>query len=514
MPDPVTFSAVAAATAMGGFLLEKLKGALSNEADARFKSFYDRFVDHLDGRRIPLGNTLDATFRQSLSKAAQALGWHLYDPDDRSWLDLLEHPSDWPKIVRRSAEIVQNNVVAGDARSAWIHNLINTAQQADAFDSIDLALALDDYRVTDAIAFEKNPKLRDHLHTQFLQWIAEEVPYTAGMSESEVRRLVEKGWDQRNDRQRLTFFAITAIFFREEIKADTTTFRAFTANVLTGLKADMDTLKASLPDRAMLKRLETLVAKMEAAAERQGQPDAEDPLTREFQEWIDKHLRKVLASLGRIEALGELGVSIGLSLLSSAQRSSDRLEKLHGEAALTRAGVSSIDTRMRRLEEMLSRASQQPTQPGQSPEVRFAQTLREWAGERGLTPETAQRELDAWIAETRNHATDLSTRARAEYLARNLAEATRLSDAAAEEKLRRLEGLNAERDRLTSEAIEDLERAGQSLSVTQEHAKALDCFQRALDLEAITGLLEYNGGDAQATVIMLLEFDEVANVVD
>src|SRR5262245_45060904 len=146
------------------------------------------------------------------------------------------------------------------------------------------------------------------------------------------------------------------------------------------------------------------------------------------------------------------------------------------------AGQTNLNARMASLEKALSSQLQKPSQLGEgAPRIDFPRALRDWAKQYSIPLEQAQRELEAWIAEVRQHSTDLSERARAEFLAQHFAEAARLSDEAAGAKLDRSRALGKTARELIGEAVTDYTRAGEALRAAGQFAEALARFEKALE---------------------------------
>jgi len=148
-----------------------------------------------------------------------------------------------------------------------------------------------------------------------------------------------------------------------------------------------------------------------------------------------------------------------------------------------------LEDRIFGLEKLLQTQLQQASGAKAAPApLDFPRALREWAGQHHITPEQAQREVESWIADIRQRSTDLSERARAEFLAQHFSEAARLSDQAAEDKFARSRAINIEASalqvksrKLIEEAVVDLTRAGEALLAQQDYAEALARFLKALE---------------------------------
>lgn len=145
------------------------------------------------------------------------------------------------------------------------------------------------------------------------------------------------------------------------------------------------------------------------------------------------------------------------------------------------AGQTNLSGRIAGLEKLLS-AQVRLERPADEPVPRLdlPRALREWAAQNNISPEQAQRELEAWIAEVRHGSTDLSERARAELLAQRFIESAELSDQAANEKLVRSKQLATEQKKLQAAAVDDLGRAGEALILGGNPGEALARYEQAL----------------------------------
>jgi hypothetical protein len=132
----------------------------------------------------------------------------------------------------------------------------------------------------------------------------------------------------------------------------------------------------------------------------------------------------------------------------------DQHDKDHAEL---RRQLTENSRRIASFEGLLQKQLQQPRQAGSlAAPLDFPRALREWAKQYDLTPQQAKSELKSWVDAVREHSTSLQERARAEFVAQHFAEAARLYDEAAAEKLSRSRELTAESKDLVSGAVADL----------------------------------------------------------
>jgi tetratricopeptide (TPR) repeat protein len=454
MADPQSLGAALSLVALGSFVFDyfrsKAKGAAVDYVDQTLKRVIARCSE---GQAIG-AEDLDDTLRSALTQATRVLAYHLHDPGRKSLGQLLENFSDWPDLAHRLLEVTQNNILAGTATDHWLATLIEESKEPGNFKDLPLDLVLADHSLTRLLEDQSDLKVKQAIHDLFLGWVDRHVPDNGGKPR-DFAASVTNGWPVGKGGDLLCFYDVVCVFFREQLKDDDRVFRAFTTNVLTGLKCDLAGIRSALPDAATLQRFTEALAAFE---------DKEfDANYARFKQHLKRQNDKVLALLREeFTAVHE-----------HLDRQEGAAERRHQETQDRLAGL-----------EALLRAQLQQPKPLNSPGpiLDFPRALREWAQQHGITPEQARQEVGAWIAETRRTCTDLSELARAEFLAQRFAEAARLSDQAAAEKLARREQLAAEHRQLTDEAVNDLTRAGEALRARLDFAGALSRFEQALNL--------------------------------
>jgi len=502
MPELITISTGLALIALGGFAWDLIKNVGGNLAANRFQKIVGQASERFREGKLPEKHDLDLALRRALGQAARLLAYHLYDPQRGPMRDLLANFSTWPDFYLRFIEAASHNIPAGNAREHWLAALIDRSKKPEYFDDFPLDLVLNDHQITRVLAGESDPAFREHIHREFLAWVQRHVPEPPGAEElqkpPDFTAKVQHGWPASGPGgPPLAFYDIFCLFFREELTGPQheAVFRAFSVNVLTGLKQDLAELQASLPNPQTLRDFTAVIrnfedkefdanyARFKAWTRRQNEK-LYDFLRQEFA-GINAHLDR------QDQALTAIGQTTAEHRQSSAATHRDHkwtfalliliafglvflYQKFH-------VGQGRIEGRIAGFEKIVQAQLQQPSRPEAStPRLDFPRALREWASQHGITPEQAQFELEAWIAEVRQRSTDLSERARAEFLAQHFSEAALLSDQAAEDKFARSRALDSKSRQLVDEAVADLTRAGESLFAQQDYANALGRFLRAI----------------------------------
>jgi tetratricopeptide (TPR) repeat protein len=490
MAEPVSLGGALTLGVVGHFVTDQFRDAGVNLAKGKSRKWLSGLLAS-PYQALPQSPDLNEALRRALAKATGCLAWQLYDPARRPALDLLENVSDWPKLFDRALEHLNRNIVAGTPAEAWLADLARSSKSPRSFADFPLKVLITDDRLTNLLEPETDAAFRDHIHTHFLVWVKKHVPDN-GHRPAEFADRVRDGWQPAGPKgATLTFYDVFCLFFREELKNETEIFRAFTANVLTGLKQDITKIKATLPDATTLQRFTETLSTLEEkefdanyARFKQWtlrQNEKLCSLLRDEFSGIHKHLDrqdKKLAGIGKATAdtqksvdgirrwlpllgIGSVVVILILIVLGWQSRA------LPGQVAAAL------------LQALSAQAKASVPSQERSPALDFPTAFRSVAEQFRITPAEARRVVEQWIAENRNNP-DLSERAKAEFLARRFAEAARLSDAAAAEKLSRSGDLRAESARLISGAVQDLIRSGESFRAEGDHAQALDRFQMAL----------------------------------
>jgi tetratricopeptide (TPR) repeat protein len=448
---------------------------------------------------LPRNHHLEESLYLALGQAARVLAYELHDPERGPLCDLLQSLSSWPQFLVRLCEIAQNNILAGTPRDHWLAKLIDESKAPENFQDFSLDLLLDEYQITRLLRSETDAELREHVHSQFLAWVERHVADN-GHKPSDFSQKVREGWSAAGaGGQKVAFYDVFCLFFREGLKEETGVFRAFSANILTGIKQDIEEIQHALPDVETLqnftetlrnfeeKELDANYGRFKAWIRRQNEK-LYDLLRSQFAA-VQSHLEDQDRQLATIHETAESNRREAAAGFRTVRRS-----VLLVAAVAVLAGVlgtvwhrkihlaqMETNSRIGSLEKLLQAQLKQASHPRDSgPLLDFPRALREWAKQYNLSEEQAERELKSWVEEVREHSNDLQERARAEFLAQRFAEAALLYDKSAAEKLSRSRDLATEAQRLVVSAVEDLIGSGNSLRAEGRTEEALKRFESAI----------------------------------
>src|ERR1039458_9289805 len=407
-----------------------------------------RVIEHAARRfaegELPPNHDLEGAIHKALGQTARVLAYQLHNPKRGPMGDLLSN-LEVGNFLHRFAELAQNNILAGIPRDHWLAALIQETKDPKNFRDFPLKIVLDDYKISRLLTSQTDAGLREYFHQEFLAWVERHVPDN-GHKPSDFADKVKNGWIAGAEAGgKLAFYDVFGLFFREALKLKSEVFHAFSVNVLTGLTQDMEEIKAALPDRNTFAEFEAKI---------QSLPDFQIFVSEEN----EKFFRRLKVEFDRLHA---------------------RHDRHDADLAEIKAGQARL---IADFENLLKAQQQQPSRPdANAPRLDFPRALRELAAQHNVTPEQARREVESWIAEVRRHSTDLSERARAEFLSQHFAEAARLSDEAGHDKLQRSRELGETSRQLQSEAADDFTQAGKAFHAQNCYADALTRFALALD---------------------------------
>lgn len=231
-------------------------GKLHHKVDHVIELAARRFVDG----ELPHNGHLERALYTALGQAARVLAYHLHDPKRGPMRDLLQNFSTWPNFLQRFAELAQNNIVAVNPRDKWLEKLIDESKEPKNYEhDFSLKLVLEENQITRLLRGKSDVEFRTHIHLNFLAWVEKHVPNN-GYRPADFAERVEQGWPVGgHEGKAMAFYDVFCLFFREALKEETEVFRAFSVNVLTGLKKDVEEIKAVLPDAKTLQEFtETL----------------------------------------------------------------------------------------------------------------------------------------------------------------------------------------------------------------------------------------------------------------
>ncbi len=262
MNGKISFGAALFGGALGSFVSGAFKAVLDALGMAPFEKAIALAVARSQEGQLPVNHDLDNALRIALGQATRVLAYHLHEPSRKSLGELLQNFSDWPNLVHRLLEIGQNNLIAGPPADHWLATLIEKSKNPDNFNDLPLDLVLADHQLTRLLSDQTDQTVKQAINDRFLAWVDRHVPDNGGKPK-DFAASVANGWPVGKDGARLSFYDVVCVFFREQLKDGDKVFRAFTANVLTGLKGDLAEIRSALPDPATLQRFTDTLAAFE-----------------------------------------------------------------------------------------------------------------------------------------------------------------------------------------------------------------------------------------------------------
>ena len=132
------------------------------------------------------------------------------------------------------------------------------------------------------------------------------------------------------------------------------------------------------------------------------------------------------------------------------------------------------------IQDTAEQAKEQVTREGRPEDIDFSRYIKEWATQYGFSAQQAKAEIDQWVAEVQQKQDDLYKLGLAAYAEKNFGKAGELFTLSAKAKVKQLEALDQERERLTEETIRDFRLAGDAEYNNYRFDKALSAYQQAL----------------------------------
>jgi hypothetical protein len=250
MDHSVAVAGVSAAAFLGNFTFTMFEHVCGGKCHHKVDRILEQVTRRFAEGELPQNGHLEHAFCTALGQATRVLAYHLHDP----MRDLLSKLS-MGDFLHRFAEIGQNNILAGTPRDCWLATLIDKSKDPKNYEhDFSLKILLNDHQITRLLSDETDAEFRAHMHLEFLAWVEKHVPDN-GHRPIDFAERVEKGWPGgRREGPTLAFYDMFCLFFRELLKEETAVFRAFSANVLTGLSQAVEEIKAALPDATAIQR--------------------------------------------------------------------------------------------------------------------------------------------------------------------------------------------------------------------------------------------------------------------
>ena len=132
------------------------------------------------------------------------------------------------------------------------------------------------------------------------------------------------------------------------------------------------------------------------------------------------------------------------------------------------------------IQDTAEKAKQQVTLQGRPEDIDFSRYIKEWAIQYGFSAQQAKAEIDQWVVEVQQKQDDPHKLGLAAYAEKKFDKASKLFTQSAKAKVKQLEALDQERERLTEETIRDFRLAGDAEYNNYRFDKALSAYQQAL----------------------------------
>jgi len=289
MEDSISLVAWFAMNTLGSFWVDTFKTALKDYTKTPLKKLIEQAAARFTQGDIPANHVLQNSLRHAVGDAAIVLAIHIHEPNRLTLIDLLENIEDWPKFARRLVQGLQGNVIAGTARESWLHTLIEQSKTPASLADLSVSIVFKNHGETRLLEEKANPVLRDALHAAFLKWVSLHVPLTDGQP-PEFIKLVHEGWLTSPTGDKVAFYDLVCVFFRERLRHQDDVFRAFTADVLTGVHSEIAAMRASLPDAATMNQLIIALAEL--------QPNAAGADLKEFRTYLSQQNQNLITFIG------------------------------------------------------------------------------------------------------------------------------------------------------------------------------------------------------------------------
>ena len=133
------------------------------------------------------------------------------------------------------------------------------------------------------------------------------------------------------------------------------------------------------------------------------------------------------------------------------------------------------------IQDMVGKSKEQIQTEGQPQDIDLSRYIQDWATKYGFSPQRVKAEIDKWVteAEQQNDPYQLGLAA---YAKKNFGEASKLFEASAENRLKKIDEAKSKAQLLTQEAVTDFRLAGDARYNQYEFDPALTLCQQALQL--------------------------------
>lgn len=264
MPEPVT-AAVGTIT-LAGLLTDLAVNVVGGEGHRKYRDLVRTLGRRVAEGGLPANAHLEAAVRRSLAGAALVVAYTLHDPERRLLREIIGSGLSWRNFKDFShqvAELIGRTVIRDTASDSWLAVLIDLAERPESFANFNQTIVLSAGGPPRVVRPDIDLEIRDGLHAEFIRWADHWISEShlagehkpADFDEAVRNGLVVAG-------RRLTFYDVFRLFFREELKDDGPVHKAYVIDVLADLRANIDSLTASLPSDADRRELHTAVEKL------------------------------------------------------------------------------------------------------------------------------------------------------------------------------------------------------------------------------------------------------------
>lgn len=281
------------------------------------KTFQKTLIERARQGELPANHDLARALRRSLAKASRVLAYAIYDPQRKEFGKLIDELR-LIKAWERVGEFLTGTIAAGSPEEYWLQELIDNATPA-GFDDFPLSIALDDNQFTALLNEHLDPILSNHIQKSLIEWARAHIT-NAKKEPAAFEECVTKGWllPMANG-QRITFYEVFCIFFREELKTNEIVFKAYMVATQAELKAGIDKLLSESSVGNEEKLNEALNAMGDFAA---------------FQRHVDSQQKEILGLLASIkDDTAAIRIDTGL-LVDSRDGLNAKMDAMHADVKI------------------------------------------------------------------------------------------------------------------------------------------------------------------------------------
>jgi len=243
-------------------------GVAGNVSHDALRPVYQRMQDRWAAGQVPPNHHLERALRRAMSRAAQALAWHLHEPFR------LAPPS--PGVaagltgwIHELEKKLAGTIPDPGPEAAWLKRLLSAAKQEQAFQDLaehpaPVTKALDAAALSKWTRLDAEPDMARWVNGQFLDWIGKHVGPLSECPEKYRHALAGAATSGGGQGDGRTFFHFVCLFFREAIKTDPTVFHGYSMEFYESFHQELAGLRAQLPAPGQFDRLLAAVERIHA----------------------------------------------------------------------------------------------------------------------------------------------------------------------------------------------------------------------------------------------------------